>query len=93
MTKKIDWGEDGSLEMKLLKMPFERMVDAVKAIEDLDELLLWKLEEEKPEDWEQQRQKVFIRKEKRFEFIAFRVALELGIDFPPKRTAYSPDVH
>lgn len=93
MSANNRWGADVSFEMKLLRMPFEQMVCLMKDLEDLDDYVLMKLEEEKPAGWEDQRKKVFIRKEKRFEFIAFRVALELGMDFPPKRKSDSPDVH
>lgn len=76
MSTKNHWGKDGSLEMKLLQMPFEKMVDAIASFDELDELLFLKIEEEKPELLDQEREKIFIRREKRMEFIAFRVALE-----------------
>lgn len=76
------WGADGSLEMKLLRMPFDKMVEAIKAIDDLDELLLMKLEEERSEKFDEERRKINTRKEKRIEFLSFRVALQAG--FPPE---------
>ena len=76
MSTKNHWNKDGSLEMKLLQMPFEKMVDAIASFDELDELLLLKIEEESPELLEQEEKKVFIRREKRMEFIAFRVAFE-----------------
>jgi hypothetical protein len=67
------------LEYRLLRMPFNQMLDALEAINDLDELLLEQLKSEGCVDqlteW---RQKVISRKQVRQQFIEFRIALECG---------------
>ena len=92
INKEFDWGGAGSLEMKMLMLPFEEMVETIKLIDELDDYLLIQLEEEKPFDLEDKRKNIFDRKKKRSEFIAFRVMLELGMQLPGK-SVYPPSVH
>lgn len=69
--------ENEPLEVRLIKLPFTKMIDALEAFDDLDGLLLEQLEREGPAkklaEW---REKVVVRKQDRRRLVEFRLALE-----------------
>lgn len=73
------WGNDGSLESKLLRMPFQKMMAVIESLEDLDQYLLVQLRHEKPDGWEQKIEDVSRRRLKRREFMQFRIAFDADL--------------
>lgn len=84
MNDKINWQEEGSLETKLFKLSFEKMLDFVHSTNELDEAIAESLRNEKPAGWRDQLAHVWGRIEGRLRFVDFRIAFELGHDFPLK---------
>jgi len=84
MNNNIDWRERGSLEGKLFKMPFERMLDFINSVNELDETVASDLEQKKLEGWQDELALVWKRIDGRLSFIDFRIAFELGDGLPLK---------
>lgn len=72
------WGEDASLEAKLMRMPFQKMMGLIEDLEGLDRYLVFALNKEKPDGWQEKIREVETRKKKRVEFISARIALDAG---------------
>lgn len=92
MNQKIDWSAPGSLESKLFKLSFPKMLDFVKATNDLEEHILEKLSEEKPEGWQVELDRVLARMDNRLRFVDFRISFELGHDMPLVGGGFEPHI-
>ena len=68
------------IEIKLMKMPFPQMLDALGAFDELDDYLLTKLDEiQDRNEVEHQLAQITKRRIDREKFICFRMAMDLGI--------------
>lgn len=70
------WGDDATLEAKLLRMPFQKMMGLIQDLEGLDSYLISALNDEKPDGWQEKIREAQTRKKKRVEFVSFRMALD-----------------
>jgi hypothetical protein len=84
------------LELRLLKMPFEQMLRALMAIDDLDVHLLARIETEgTPQDFQLFQSRLAARRKTRWQFVELRVQLEAEATGPSFGAKYdsNPSIH
>lgn len=78
----LDWSSGLSMSARFFKISFQKMLDIVKLVNDLDRSIIAMKENEDSEDRLLNRMEALQRIESRLQFIEFRISFELGHDLP-----------
>lgn len=78
----LDWNSEISTSARFFKVSFQKMLDVVKLVNDLDHFIIGLKEKERSKDDLMSVMAAHQRVEARLRFIEFRISFELGHDLP-----------